>query len=97
MQDDCADQVPGVPRGVPARVLVQDAGAVSVLRGEAFGGDGGASGRGGDRGGGPRSVGVRHPQDAPAILPAPPGVARRACEGGVGDGAGAYGRSGRRR
>ncbi len=43
------DPVPGLRRGVPARVLVQDAGAVPVVRGEAVGGDGGAAGGGGAR------------------------------------------------
>ncbi len=87
----------GLRRGVPARVLVQDAGAVPVVRGQAVGGDGGAAGGGGARGGRARAVGLRHPEDAAAVLSAPPGAARRACAGGVGDGARADGRGGRRR
>ena len=39
--------VSGVPRRVPARVLMQDAGAVPVVCGQAGGGDGGLAPRGG--------------------------------------------------
>jgi len=50
---------------------------VPVVCGEAVGRDGGASGWRRAWGGGTRPVGLCHPQNAPAVLPAPPGVARR--------------------
>ena len=57
------DQVPGLRRGVSARIFVQDAGAVPVVRGQAIGGDGGAVGGGG--------VGRRRPR--PVVVVVVPG------------------------
>ncbi len=84
-------------RGVSARVFVQDARAVPVVRGQAVGGDGGAVGGGGVGRRRPRTVGLRHPEDDAAVLSAPPRAARRARPGGMGDGSRADVRRGRRR
>ena len=91
------DPMSGLRRGIPARVLVQDTRAVPVLRGQALGCNGRVAGGGGLRGGGARAVGVRHAEDAAAVLPSPPGAARRARARGLGDGAGADVCGGRRR
>jgi hypothetical protein len=83
--------VPGVPGGVPARLFVQDAGAVPVVRCQAGGGHRSPALRGGVGGGRPRAVGLRDAEDAAAVLSAPPGSAWRACARGLGDGSRADG------